>query len=55
MNPKNKNPAGALCASGPMSALFSDSLCSTPYRARRVAVMVMRPMRADGNHREQSR
>jgi hypothetical protein len=39
-----QKPAGAFCASGPMSALFSESLC-TPHRARRVAVMVMMAMR----------
>jgi hypothetical protein len=37
---KNKKPAGAWCASGLMSALFSESLC-TPQQARRVAVMMM--------------
>jgi len=42
--PQNKKPAGAFCASGPMSALFSESLC-TPHRARRMAVMVMVAMR----------
>jgi hypothetical protein len=44
MVPKNKKPAGLLCASGLMSALFSGSLC-TPQRARRMAVMMMVPMR----------
>jgi hypothetical protein len=41
---KNKKPAGLSCASGPMSALSSESLC-TPHRTRRVAVMMMVPMR----------
>jgi hypothetical protein len=39
---ENKKPAGAWCASGLKSGLFSESL-STPQRARRVAVMMMRP------------
>jgi hypothetical protein len=43
--PENKNPAGAWCASGLESALFSESLC-TPQRARRMAVMMMVAMRA---------
>jgi hypothetical protein len=54
---KNKKPAGALCASGLMSALFSESLC-TPQQARRVAVVTMVPMRlADdrGAHSEKRR
>jgi hypothetical protein len=38
--PKNKKPAGAYCASGSMSALCCETLC-TPHRARRVAVIVM--------------
>ena len=38
--PKNKKPAGAYCASGSMSALCCETLC-TPHRARRVAVMMM--------------
>ena len=42
--PKNKKPAGAFCASGPMSALCCETLC-TPHRARRVAVMMMVAMR----------
>jgi hypothetical protein len=42
--PKNKKPAGPYCASGPMSALFCETLC-TPHRARRVAVMMMVAMR----------
>jgi hypothetical protein len=42
--PKNKKPAGAYCASGPMSALSCETLC-TPHRARRVTVMMMVPMR----------
>src|SRR2546427_1429946 len=37
---ENKNPAGAFCASGLKSALFSDSLCP-PQAARRVAVMMV--------------
>jgi hypothetical protein len=45
MHDKNKKPAGAFCASGLMSAFFSDSLC-TPQRARRVAVMMMVAMRS---------
>jgi hypothetical protein len=40
---KTKNPL-ELCASGLMSALFSGLLC-TPQQARRVAVMMMVPMR----------
>jgi hypothetical protein len=44
MHDKNKKPAGAFCASGLMSAFFSDSLC-TPQRARRVAVMMVVAMR----------
>lgn len=36
---KNKKPAGLRCASGLMSALFSETLC-TPQRARHMAVMV---------------
>jgi hypothetical protein len=54
---KNKKPAGLCCASGLMSALFSESLC-TPQQARRVAVMMMVPMRlADncGAHSENKR
>jgi hypothetical protein len=38
--PENKKPAGAYCASGPKSALFSESLC-TPQQARHVAVIMM--------------
>jgi hypothetical protein len=37
---KNKKTAGALGASGLMSALSSESLC-TPQRAKHVAVMMM--------------
>src|SRR5258708_3589266 len=39
--PENKNPAGACCASGPKSALFSESLC-TPQQARRMAMVMVR-------------
>jgi hypothetical protein len=42
--PENKKPAGAYCASGSMSALCRETLC-TPHRARRVAVMMMVAMR----------
>jgi len=42
--PKNKKPAGAFCASGPMSALCCETLC-TPHRARRMAVMMVVAMR----------
>src|SRR5271168_5420789 len=42
--PENKKPAGAYCASGPMSALCCETLC-TPHRARRVAVMMVVAMR----------
>jgi hypothetical protein len=42
--PENKNPAGAYCASGPMSALYCENLCTT-HRARLVAVMAMMTMR----------
>jgi hypothetical protein len=41
---ENKKPAGANCASGPMSALCCETLC-TPHRARRMAVMAMVAMR----------
>ena len=41
---RNKKPAGAYCASGPMSALCCESLCTT-HRARRMAVMRMVAMR----------
>jgi hypothetical protein len=41
---KNKKPAGLYCASGPMSALFSESLC-TPHQPRRMAVMMVVSMR----------
>jgi hypothetical protein len=41
---RNKKPAGAFCASGPMSALCCETLCTT-HRARRVAVMMMVAMR----------
>jgi hypothetical protein len=41
---KNKKPAGLSCASGPMSALSNELLC-TPHRARPVAMMMMVPMR----------
>jgi hypothetical protein len=41
---ENKKPAGAFCASGPMSALCCETLC-TPHRARRLAVMMMVAMR----------
>jgi hypothetical protein len=42
--PKNKKPAGLFCASGPMSALFSESLYAT-QQTRRCAVMMMVPVR----------
>jgi hypothetical protein len=42
--PENKKPAGLFCASGPMSALFSESLYA-PQQTRRQAVMMMVPMR----------
>jgi hypothetical protein len=42
--PENKKPAGLFCASGPMSALFSESLYA-PQQTRRWAVMMMVPMR----------
>jgi hypothetical protein len=41
---KNKKPAGLCCASGLMSALFSESLC-TPHQPQRMAVMVVVSMR----------
>jgi hypothetical protein len=41
---KNKKPAGAICASGPMSALCNETL-STPNRTRPVAGMMVVPMR----------
>jgi hypothetical protein len=42
--PKNKKPAEPYCASGPMSALCCETLC-TPHRTRRMAVMMMVAMR----------
>jgi hypothetical protein len=41
---KDKKPAGLGCASGLMSALSSGLLC-TPQQARRLAVVMMVPMR----------
>jgi hypothetical protein len=43
---KNKKPAGACCASGPMSTFSIESLRIT-QRARHVAVMMMMPMRPE--------
>jgi hypothetical protein len=43
---KNKKPAGACCASGPMSTFSSESLRTT-QRTRHVAVMMMMPMRPE--------
>jgi hypothetical protein len=42
--PKNKKPAEPYCASGPMSALCYETLC-TPHRTRRTAVMMTVAMR----------
>src|SRR6266404_229934 len=46
INPKNKKPAGACCASGPMST-FSIGSLRTTQRTRHVAVMMMMPMRPE--------
>jgi hypothetical protein len=43
---ENKKPAGALRASGLMSVLFSESLC-TPQQARHVVAMMMAVVRPE--------
>jgi hypothetical protein len=49
---KNKKPAGAICASGPMSAWSKEKLC-TPHRTRPSAGMMVMPMGVK-NHAEMS-